>query len=161
MNAVIEKSPIEEKLWAHLTQWIRRLPGSACLPDGADMGSVYAEHARQLVAHNLAFIAAQNVRHMTYVIDIVLIVFDGTCGHCVAIECDGHDYHERTKEQAARDKSRDRTLVRDGWRVLRFTGSEIHNYPRECVEEIRDLLITEFQRSGDCPALAAVDGIMP
>lgn len=43
----------------------------------------------------------------------------------VVVECDGHDYHERTKEQAARDRSRDRALTGLGWRVLRFTGREI------------------------------------
>lgn len=43
----------------------------------------------------------------------------------VAIELDGHDFHERTREQAESDKSRDRLLQAKGWRVLRFTGSEI------------------------------------
>lgn len=28
----------------------------------------------------------------------------------IVVECDGHAFHERTKEQAARDKSRDRSL---------------------------------------------------
>lgn len=48
----------------------------------------------------------------------------------VAIECDGHDFHEKTKEQAQRDKRRDRDLQRLGWRVVRFTGSEICRDPR-------------------------------
>jgi hypothetical protein len=42
-----------------------------------------------------------------------------------AIEADGHAYHERTKEQAAHDRRRDRVLQEHGWMVLRFTGSEI------------------------------------
>src|SRR5690606_35457447 len=29
----------------------------------------------------------------------------------VIVECDGHEFHERTKEQAARDKARDRFLT--------------------------------------------------
>jgi len=41
------------------------------------------------------------------------------------IECDGHDFHEKTKEQAARDKKRDRELQAEGYKIFHFTGSEI------------------------------------
>ncbi len=41
------------------------------------------------------------------------------------VECDGHDFHERTKQQAARDKGRDRFLQSLGYPVFRFMGSEI------------------------------------
>lgn len=60
-------------------------------------------------------------------------------GKKVAIECDGHEFHERTKEQAARDKSRDRALTAEGWRVMRFTGSEIWKAPERCAAEIAAL----------------------
>lgn len=53
----------------------------------------------------------------------------------IAIECDGHAYHS-TPEQKARDKRRDRYLVRNGWMVLRFTGKEIHRNPKVCCEKI-------------------------
>lgn len=43
----------------------------------------------------------------------------------LVIECDGHAFHEKTKDQAARDKSRDRALTALGYTVLHFTGSEI------------------------------------
>ena len=52
------------------------------------------------------------------------------------IECDGHDFHEKTKQQAARDKARDRYLTANGWHVLRFTGSEIHADALECAREV-------------------------
>lgn len=54
----------------------------------------------------------------------------------VVIECDGHEFHERTKEQAQRDRSRDRTLQAMGYLVLRFTGSEIWRDPWGCAEQI-------------------------
>lgn len=54
----------------------------------------------------------------------------------LAVELDGHDFHERTKEQAKRDKSRDRDLNRLGWRVLRFTGSEVFGDAERCVDEL-------------------------
>ena len=43
----------------------------------------------------------------------------------IIIECDGHDFHEKTKEQARKDKQRDRFLIQNGFFVLRYTGSEI------------------------------------
>lgn len=49
----------------------------------------------------------------------------------VLVECDGHDYHERTKEQASHDKRRDRELQTAGFTVFRYTGSDIW---RDCVE---------------------------
>ena len=54
----------------------------------------------------------------------------------IAIYCDGHDYHERTKEQAKRDRFQDRKLQQEGWVVLRFTGSEIHNDLDTVTDEI-------------------------
>jgi very-short-patch-repair endonuclease len=60
----------------------------------------------------------------------------------VAVECDGHDYHERTKEQAARDKERDRNLQAVGWQVARFTGSEIYRSPREVAKKVIDFVHT-------------------
>jgi hypothetical protein len=58
----------------------------------------------------------------------------------VAVECDGHDYHERTKEQAQRDKARDRALQSIGWRVARFTGSEIWTDPMRVVVQLSDFI---------------------
>lgn len=54
----------------------------------------------------------------------------------IAIECDGHDFHERTKEQAAHDRARDRYLQAAGLTVLRFTGSEIWRSAEGCRDEI-------------------------
>lgn len=52
------------------------------------------------------------------------------------VECDGHDYHERTKEQAAKDRSRDRELNGAGYDVFRFTGSELWRDPWGCAEQV-------------------------
>ncbi len=54
----------------------------------------------------------------------------------IVVECDGHDFHEKTKEQAARDKSRDRHLQDIGLRVFRFTGSEVWRDPFRCADEV-------------------------
>lgn len=53
----------------------------------------------------------------------------------LAIECDGHDFHDRTKQQAAYDRSRDRELLLAGIPTIRFTGSEIVHSPERCASE--------------------------
>lgn len=54
----------------------------------------------------------------------------------LAIECDGHEFHEKTKKQAAHDKARDRFLTGLHIPVMRFTGSEIWREPLGCAQEV-------------------------
>lgn len=63
----------------------------------------------------------------------------------MVVECDGHDYHERTKEQASRDKARDRWMQAEGHMVNRFTGSDIWADPFVCVADVLQVLIESAQ----------------
>lgn len=63
----------------------------------------------------------------------------------IVVECDGHDYHDRTKEQAARDKSRDRALANVGAQVIRCTGSEIHRDISKCIADIEGVLYRKLE----------------
>jgi hypothetical protein len=56
----------------------------------------------------------------------------------VLVELDGHDFHEKTKEQASRDKKKDRDLQAAGFTIYRFTGSDIWNRPMACAKEVLD-----------------------
>jgi hypothetical protein len=56
----------------------------------------------------------------------------------LVVECDGHDFHERTKEQAARDRSRDREGQLAGFTVFRFTGSELWRDAWGCAGKVID-----------------------
>ena len=56
----------------------------------------------------------------------------------LAVELDGHDYHERTKEQVIRRNQRDRDLAADGWDVMHFSGSELYRNPTNCLQEVFD-----------------------
>lgn len=60
--------------------------------------------------------------------------------HSAIVECDGHDFHERTKHQASEDKKRDRKLQGMGYNVLRFTGSDIWKDPTQCAQDVKDFL---------------------
>lgn len=61
----------------------------------------------------------------------------------IVVECDGHDFHEKTKKQAASDKRRDRELMSAGWLVVRFTGSELYADPDDCVSEVLNIIGTK------------------
>jgi very-short-patch-repair endonuclease len=79
-----------------------------------------------------------------YRADILIRLFDSRnkqTNHTIVIECDGHDYHERTKEQAERDRSRDRWMTAQGITVLRFTGAEIWRDPVACCQSIFDVIL--------------------
>lgn len=57
----------------------------------------------------------------------------------VVIELDGHDYH-KTKEQRTHDAERERFLEMQGWRVIRFTGSEVYKDSERCIDETLALI---------------------
>lgn len=58
----------------------------------------------------------------------------------LVVECDGHASHEKTPEQASRDKERDRWMLRHGFFVFRFTGTDITHRLPKCVGEICDFI---------------------
>jgi very-short-patch-repair endonuclease len=55
----------------------------------------------------------------------------------ICIYADGHTYHERTEEQALRDRNIDRELQNLGFIVLRFTGKEIRERMENVIETIK------------------------
>jgi very-short-patch-repair endonuclease len=65
----------------------------------------------------------------------------------IVVECDGHEFHERTKKQAKRDKSRDRWFQNHGYVVLRFTGSEIWEDAGACAHQVADTITRSFDRT--------------
>ena len=54
----------------------------------------------------------------------------------LVVECDGHDFHEKTKEQVIHDNERDYDLKSAGYDILHFSGSEIYNDPFKCAEKV-------------------------
>lgn len=73
-----------------------------------------------------------SVAVLSYRADLVLEV---DIHRRLIIECDGHDFHDRTKQQAAYDRARDRELLQIGLYTIRFTGSEIVHSPERCALE--------------------------
>ena len=64
------------------------------------------------------------------------------------VECDGHDFHEKTKEQVEKDNEREYELKMAVYEILRFSGSQIYNNPFKCANDVYDYLILKEKRLG-------------
>lgn len=126
------ESPIEQLLFAALyaqslqTDFFQmQMMGTSRLSKNPNQETIYVHQQMDVGRYRVDF-----------------LIFDCSCPFEIAepkiivVECDGHDFHEKTKEQAARDKKRDRFFQGLDFKVLRFTGSEIWADPHACVEEI-------------------------
>lgn len=81
-----------------------------------------------------------NYEDNTYYLDFAFIADDSPFNikdtdFRLAIECDGHEFHEKTKEQVARDNEREYALKMLGFDVLHFSGSQIYNEPFRCAAQ--------------------------
>ncbi len=67
----------------------------------------------------------------------------------IVVECDGHDYHDKTKGQASRDRQRDREIQKRGMLICRFTGADLWADPLKCADEVLVVGKAEFERMRD------------
>lgn len=63
----------------------------------------------------------------------------------IAVELDGHAFHERTREQVATRDSRDRALQAAGWRVFHFSFGEFTAKPLDCISEVFGFARSQWQ----------------
>ncbi len=88
-----------------------------------------------------------NVGNKKYYLDFCFIAED--CGYesdyKLAIECDGHDFHEKTKEQVIRDNERTLDLKMAGYDLLRFSGSQIYNEPFKCAAKTMKYILKKVK----------------
>lgn len=65
------------------------------------------------------------------------------------VECDGHEFHEKTKEQVEKRNRRDRFLESKGYTVIHLSGSEIYNNPQQALYDVLNTIIMrEANRMG-------------
>ena len=55
----------------------------------------------------------------------------------LCVYTDGHTYHERTEDQAQRDRNIDRTLQEFGFQVLRYTGKDVKEDTLKIINDIK------------------------
>jgi hypothetical protein len=75
----------------------------------------------------------------------------GWVDHKLVVECDGHDFHDRTKAHASPDRARDRALQVAGFQVFRYTGADIWRDVMACATEVIDGLFVEIRRVWHAP----------
>lgn len=76
-----------------------------------------------------------------YKADFLISLADQRYGEFLyIIECDGHEFHEKTKAQVRADKKRERDFLEQGYVFMRFTGSEIHENPYGCARSSLDTI---------------------
>lgn len=61
------------------------------------------------------------------------------------IECDGHEFHQKTKEQVEKDNIRTRQLQLQGYQVIRFSGSEIYKSPYKVAMDIIKAILSKCE----------------
>ena len=63
----------------------------------------------------------------------------------LAIECDGYEFHQKTKEQVQKDNEREYDLKMAGYEVLRFSGTQIYNNPLKCAEDTYNYILKKIE----------------
>lgn len=58
------------------------------------------------------------------------------------IECDGYEFHQKTKQQVEYDNQRQRDLQSEGIEIIRFSGSEIWNNPDKCIDDLQNIILS-------------------
>lgn len=61
-------------------------------------------------------------------------------GRKIIIECDGYEFHQKTKEQVQYDNEREYNLKMKGFEIIRFSGSQIYNQPMKCAEDLYNFI---------------------
>lgn len=86
-----------------------------------------------------------------------MITINGVYGGYV-VEIDGHEWHEKTKEQARADKEKERMYLKSCYIPVRFTGSEVYHNAKMCVKELFEIIFrnNEFFRYDELLAENAI-----
>lgn len=129
-NVVKCESPIESMLlWSLMTT-----EHGINNTEGLNILGIHSQWGTELEKHKVRF-------------DIFIRVWyeEKEIVECYIIECDGHEFHQKTKEQATRDRWRDRLVARYGLHLLRFTGTEIYRRPQDVAIEIFDRILSDFR----------------
>lgn len=98
-----------------------------------------AEHVMQWEPGVFIF---QQFKIGSYRVDFVVAKCDINGQACdpVVVELDGHDFHDKDKKQRSYEKARDRYLVKSGYRVLHFTGSDVVADPYKVAFEVLSMV---------------------
>jgi len=128
------QSPIEDLFWIALSTMLAA--ERVELNPDPDIGA----HGEPVYTHGVC--CHPQAKIGKYTVDF--LVHDATDQPSIVVELDGHDFHDKDKYQRAYEKARDRFLVREGYRVLHFTGSEVVKDPYKVAYEVLATLGTFY-----------------
>jgi very-short-patch-repair endonuclease len=83
--------------------------------------------------------------HKKYRVDFM---FDSPDRNRLIVECDGHDFHEKTRQQVEYGNDRDYYLKKAGYDILHFSGRQIYRDPFLCAEKVYTFLFGKGVRHG-------------
>jgi very-short-patch-repair endonuclease len=139
--AAVGDSEIEKLLWCALVAEVL-YDNTAFKGISTPTDAGHCERLKKILSGQFYLILQAQVQREGWRVDFVLSVEawenDGWVWKDAIIECDGHDFHERTKKQASRDRKRDRKATASKTPIFRFTGSELWRDPKGCAAEIID-----------------------
>lgn len=72
------------------------------------------------------------------------IVFSNLEGKKIIFELDSYQYHN-TKNKLTEDKIRERNLHKDGYKIYRFSGTEIYKNPTKVAQEALEIIKQEYK----------------
>lgn len=79
-----------------------------------------------------------------YRVDFLIpVIYKNQENKCFIVECDGHEFHQKTKEQVEKDNTRMRNLQKAGYEVIRFSGTEIWHRPYKCAKEVLNIILSK------------------
>lgn len=81
-----------------------------------------------------------------YRVDFLIPVFyTNQGGKMFVVECDGYEFHQKTKKQVEEDNKRHRELQSMGYEIIRFSGTEIYHAPRRCALEVKNIILSKCE----------------
>lgn len=81
-----------------------------------------------------------------YYVDLYFEIESWTENVGVAVECDGYEFHQKSKKQVKYDNEREYEIKKCGFDMLRFSGSQIYNDPFKCANDIFDYLLMKEKK---------------
>lgn len=89
----------------------------------------------------------EKIGDKTYFVDFAIILipfYPSDPLYKLFVEIDGHEFHEKTKQQASNDRKRERALLSKCDHLIRLTGSEVYKEGHRCAKETLSILRKKF-----------------
>lgn len=90
------------------------------------------------------------IKNKKYRVDFLIpVVYKNQDNIMFVIECDGHEFHQKTKQQVEADNKRQRELQEAGYEVIRFSGTEIYHKPHDCALAVKNIILSKCKYTKD------------